>query len=63
MGRFYRGYLWRTVITDRHSQAITCLERLSANRTITYALNQPAVTTAQVPSDDPRVNIPHGGVP
>ncbi len=58
MGRFYRGYRWRTIITDLDSQPITCLERLAANRTVTFGLNQPAVTTAQVPSDDPRVNIP-----
>ncbi len=58
MGRFYRGYPWRTVITDLDSQAITCFERLAMNRTVTFGLNQPAVSAAQVPSDDPRVNIP-----
>ncbi len=56
--RFYRGYLWRTIVTDLDSAPITCLERLSMNRTVTFGLNQPAVTAGQVPSDDPRVNIP-----
>ncbi len=57
-GRFYRGYPWRTIITELDSAAVTDFEKLAANRTVTFGLNQPAVTAAQVPSDDPRVNIP-----
>ncbi len=58
MGRFYRGYPWRAVITDLDTQPITMLDKLAAGRTITYSLNKPAETKAQVPSDDPRVNLP-----
>ncbi len=58
MARFYKGYRWRTIVTDLDSQPITCLEKLAMNRTVTFGLNQPAVSAAQVPSDDPRVNIP-----
>jgi hypothetical protein len=58
MGRFYRGDPWRALITDRDTNAITALDKLAANRTITYTLNKPAETAARVPSDDPRVNLP-----
>ncbi len=58
MGRFYRGYPWRAVITDRDSAPITMLDKLAGNRTIDFGLNRPASTKAQVPSDDPRVNLP-----
>lgn len=55
-GRFYYGYPWRTIITDLSSATVTCLDTLSASRTITYQLNRPATTSGRVPSDDPRVN-------
>ncbi len=59
MGRFYRGYDWRTVITDLDTVPITMFDNVSANRTISYGLNRPAQTAARVPSDDPRVNLPY----
>ncbi len=59
MGRFYRGYPWRTVITDLDSVPITMFDNLAASRTITYPLNRPASTVGKVPSDDPRVNLPY----
>ncbi len=58
MGRFYRGYPWRAVITDLDTVPITMLDNLAAGRTIDFALNKPANTKAVVPSDDPRVNLP-----
>ncbi len=59
MGRFYSGYEWAELVTDRNTVAITGLSKLAANRTVTFALNKPAVATGVVPSDDPRVNLPH----
>src|SRR6188768_2365403 len=59
MGRFYRGFPWRTVITDLDSGPITAFDNLAASRTISYPLNKPATTAAKVPSDDPRVNLPY----
>lgn len=58
MGRFYRGYPWRVIITDLDSAPITMLDKLAAQRTVTFSLNRPAETKAVVPSDDPRVNLP-----
>ncbi len=59
MGRFYLGYEWAELVTDRNTVSITGLSKLAANRTVTFALNKPAVATGIVPSDDPRVNLPH----
>lgn len=59
MARFYQGAEWRFVLTDRDSQPITSLERIAMARRIVYRLNQPAEAQMTVPSDDPRVNIPH----
>ncbi len=59
MSRFYRGFPWRAIITDRTTTPITALDKLAANRTITYLLNKPAETAARVPSDDARVNLPY----
>ncbi len=59
MARFFRGFEWSEVVTDRDTVAITGLSKLAASRTITYPLNKPASATGVVPSDDPRVNLPH----
>ena len=59
MGRFYQGYEWAEVVTDRNTVSITGLSKLAASRTVTFSLNKPAVATGVVPSDDPRVNLPH----
>lgn len=59
MTRFFDGFLWRTVITDLDTVPITMLQDLSSSRTISYVLNKPATTAGRVPSDDPRVNLPH----
>lgn len=56
--RFWSGYPWRFVVTTLTGEVVTSLERLASNRTLTFKLNAPAVATGQVPSDDPRVNIP-----
>lgn len=53
------GPLWRFVVTDLDCAPITWLERLARNRTVTYVLNGASVATGTVPSDDPRINIPH----
>jgi len=55
--RFFAGYPWRFVVTLLTGETVTSLERLASGRTVTYRLNQPAVATGRVPSDDPRVNI------
>ena len=55
--RFFAGYPWRFILTTLASETVTSLERLAANRTITYRLNQPAECKGQVPSWEPRINI------
>ena len=54
---FFPGFPWRFIVTTLGSETVTSLERLAANRAVTFRLNQPATTTGRVPSDDPRVNI------
>ncbi len=56
MGRFYEGYPWAELVTDLDTFPLTGLSKLAASRTVSYALNKPAVATGIVPSDDPRVN-------
>lgn len=50
---------WRFVVTDLNMEVITWLDRLARNRQIAYTLNDTAMCTGTVPSDDPRINIPH----
>ncbi len=59
MGRFYEGFPWAELVTDRNTVAITGLSKLAASRTFTFPLNKPATASGVVPSDDPRVNLPH----
>jgi hypothetical protein len=49
---------WRAVVTRLDCFALTTLDRVASNRTITPLLNAPLVMTGSVPSDDPRVTIP-----
>jgi hypothetical protein len=50
---------WRFVVTDNDSRLLTFLDRIAIDRTVTYALDQPAVATGSVPSDEPEINILH----
>jgi hypothetical protein len=57
MARFFSSPDWRFVITNLGGTVLTFLDRLAANRTITYTLNDPAIATASVPADNPEINI------
>lgn len=59
MPRFFQGYPWRFVITDRTSATLTFLDRLSRERTVTVGLNQPRDHAGSVPSDSSEINILH----
>jgi hypothetical protein len=55
----YRSPFWRFVVLDLISfETLSFLDRLAASRTATYTLNQAAVATGVVPSDNPEINIP-----
>lgn len=56
-GRFYESPPWRIVVTSLESETITFLDKLATNRRIAYPFNAPAVLSADVPSDNPEVNI------
>jgi hypothetical protein len=57
--RFYESPPWRFIVTDLDSVTLTFLDKLAENRTVTPTLNQPAVVSGQVPSDNPQINIEH----
>ncbi len=55
----YRTPFWRFVVLDLKTfETLSFLDRLASQRTATYTLNQAAVATGVVPSDNPEVNIP-----
>lgn len=56
--RFYDSPDWRFAITTQELETITLLDRLASNRTVTVTLNAPRIHEGQVPSDNPKVNIP-----
>lgn len=57
MPRFYEAPPWRFIITTLEGETLTILDPLAMNRTITYTLNDAAVATCDLPSDNPEVNI------
>ena len=58
MARFYRSPLWKFPILDLSSWGwITNLDHFAGSRALTFTLNAPATGQAQVPSDEPLVNI------
>lgn len=52
---------WRFIVTGGQSVITTILDRVAMNRTIASVLNGPSVWTADVPSDNPEVNIVYSG--
>lgn len=51
--------LWRFVIGDLATfEVLSFLDTLASNRQATYVLNQPAVASMVVPSENPEINIP-----
>jgi hypothetical protein len=57
--RFYQGPPWRWLVTDLNSNTITFLDKLAAEVTVTYGLNQGSTAKLSVPSANPEVNILH----
>jgi hypothetical protein len=57
--RFGRSPSWKYWVTDRNGAGVTFLDRLATNRTVTRILDEPAIATGNVPSDEPEVNIPY----
>ncbi len=56
-GRFFEAPPWRFITTNLCSVVQTFLDPLALNRQVVYTLNQAAVATMSVPSDDPEINI------
>jgi hypothetical protein len=57
-GRFYEAPPWRFVVTTLESETLTFLDHLATNRQIVHALGTAATCQADVPSDNPEINIP-----
>ena len=60
---FPRSPQWRWVMTTLNPQTLTDLTQVATGRKLMYRLNGPAVATATVPSDNPKVNILDAGDP
>lgn len=57
--RHFQSPFWRFVVLDRDTfETLSFLDQFATSRTATFTLNQPAVATGKVPSDNPEVNIP-----
>ena len=55
----FKSPLWRFVIGDLATfEVLSFLDTLASNRQATYILNQPALASMVVPSDNPEINIP-----
>lgn len=55
----YQSPYWRFVVGDLQTfEVLSFLDKLASERTATYTLNQPAIATGKVPSDNPEINIP-----
>jgi len=50
---------WRVVICDLTGTAITTVDGIASDKTISYQLNRPDQMTFTVPADDARVNTSH----
>lgn len=50
---------WEWVVADLTGAHITTLTTVGRNNSWVFRRNRPALVTLDVPSDDPRVNIPH----
>lgn len=50
---------WTWVVTTPSGHGVTLLSKLVSNASIDYVVNAPAQATGDLPSDDPRVNIPY----
>ncbi len=57
----YEEPLWRFVVTNLDLEIITFLDSLSRDRRLEFTLNNPAMATGTVPSDNPEVNISQAG--
>lgn len=60
---FYEAPPWRFTICNLLGAQLTFLDRLASNRTVTLTLNDAATATADVPSDNPEINITALGIP
>jgi hypothetical protein len=55
----FQSPFWRFVVLDLATfEILSFLDQFATNRTATYTLNQAAVATGRVPSDNPEVNLP-----
>lgn len=63
MSRFYDSPPWRWVVTDFNGATLTFLDQLALRRQITYTLNDAAIATCDLPSDNSEIDIADDGEP